>query len=84
MHIHPRTSHVGLEVEQRYSSTLSLNLALDWGGWTTPHLGRFSPRKETRYPFYRRLGRPQGRSGRVRKTSPPSEFDPRTVQPVAG
>ena len=25
----------------------------------------------------------QGRSGRVRKTSPPPGFDPRTVQPVA-
>ena len=37
----------------------------------------------TRYPLYRRLGRPQGRSGRVRKISPPSGFDPRTVQPAA-
>ena len=39
----------------------------------------------TRYPLYRRLGGPQGRSGRVRKISPsPSAgFDPRTVQPVA-
>ena len=26
---------------------------------------------------------PQGRSGRVRKISPPPEFEPRTVQPVA-
>jgi hypothetical protein len=32
--------------------------------------------------LYRRLGGPQGRSGRVRKISPPSGFDPRTVQPV--
>ena len=31
------------------------------------------------YPLYRRLGRPQGRSGRVRKISPPSGFDPWTV-----
>jgi hypothetical protein len=31
----------------------------------------------------RRLGGPQGRSGRVRKTSPPPGFDPRTVQAVA-
>jgi hypothetical protein len=31
----------------------------------------------------RRLGGPQGRSGRVRKISSPPEFDPRTVQPVA-
>jgi hypothetical protein len=37
----------------------------------------------TRYPLYRRLGRPQGRSGRVPKISPPPEFDPRTAQPVA-
>ena len=37
----------------------------------------------TRYPLYRRLGGPQGRSGQVRKISPPPGFDPRTVQPVA-
>jgi hypothetical protein len=37
----------------------------------------------TRYPLYRRLGGPQGRSGRVLKISPPPGFDPRTVQPVA-
>ena len=36
----------------------------------------------TRYPLYRRLGGTQGRSGRVRKISPPPEFDPRTVQSV--
>jgi len=45
-------------------------------------LAAFPPRK-TRCPLYRRLGRPQGRSGRVRKTSPPPGFCPRTVQPVA-
>jgi hypothetical protein len=33
--------------------------------------------------FYRGLGGPQGRSGRVRKMSPPLGFDPRTAQPVA-
>jgi hypothetical protein len=37
----------------------------------------------TRYPLYRRLGRPQGRSGRVLKISFPPGFDPRTVQLVA-
>ena len=36
-----------------------------------------------RYALYRRLGGPQGRSGPVRKASPPPGFDPRTVQPVA-
>ena len=38
---------------------------------------------KTRYPLYRRLGGPQGRSGRVRKILPLAGFDPRTVQPVA-
>jgi hypothetical protein len=37
----------------------------------------------TRYPSYRRLGGPQGWSGRVRKFSPPPGFDHRTVKPVA-
>ena len=41
------------------------------------------PPGKFRYPLYRRLGRPQGRSGRVRKILPPPGFDPRTVQPVA-
>ena len=30
-----------------------------------------------------KTGRPQGRSGRVRKITPPPGFDPRTFQPVA-
>ena len=41
------------------------------------------PPGKTPYPLYRRLGGPQGRSGRVRKISPSQGFDPRTVQPVA-
>ena len=41
------------------------------------------PPVKTRYPLYRRLGGPQGRSGRVWKISPPLGFDPRTVHPVA-
>jgi hypothetical protein len=40
------------------------------------------PPGKNRYPFYRRLGGPQGRSGRVWKISSPPEFDPQTVQPV--
>ena len=40
------------------------------------------PPGKTRYPLYRRLGGPQGRSGRVGKISPVPGFDPRTVQPV--
>ena len=82
--IHPRTGHEGPKREQMYSSTLSLTSALDRGGWSPPRPGRFTPRKETRYALYRRLGGPQGRSGRKRKISSLPEFDPRTVQPVAG
>ena len=53
------------------------------GGWLTPRPDRFIPGKETRYPLYRRLGGPQGRSERVRKISPPPGFDRRTIQLVA-
>ena len=38
-----------------------------WGGWLTPRPGRFTPGKESRYPLYRGLGGPQGRSGRLQK-----------------
>ena len=41
------------------------------------------PPGKTRYPLYRRLGGPQGRSGWMRKISPPPGFDPQTVQPIA-
>ena len=55
-----------------YSSTLSITLALDGGGWSTPRSGRFTPGIVTRYALYRRLSGPQGRYGRVRKISPPT------------
>jgi len=48
------------------------NFGATWGGWSTPRPGHFTSVKETRYPLYRRLGRPQGRSGPVRKISPPT------------
>ena len=64
--VHPITGHEGPEVEWRYSSTLSLTSALYGGGLSTPRPGRL-----TKYPLYRRLGGPQGRSGEVRKISPP-------------
>ena len=41
------------------------------------------PARKTRYQLYRMMGATQGRSGRVRKISPPPGFDPLTVQPVA-
>jgi len=52
------------------------------GGVSVTPRPLFTPGK-TRYSLYRRLGGPQGRSGQVRKISPPPGFDPRTVQPVA-
>ena len=60
-----------------------LTSALDEGGCLTSHSGCLTPGKETRYPLYKRLGRPQGRPGRVRKISHPPGFNHRTVQPVA-
>jgi len=47
------------------------------------HASAALPPGKTRYRLFRRLDGPQGRSGRVRKISPPPGFDPRTVQPVA-
>ena len=64
--------------EQKYSCTLSLTQALVGGGCLTPRPGRFTPGKQTRYPLYRRLGGPKGRSGRVRKISPHRESIPGT------
>jgi hypothetical protein len=66
-----------------YSSNLSLTSALDGVGGQC-HAPAALPPGKTRYPLYRRLGEPQGRSGRVRKilSSPPG-FDPWTVQAEA-
>ena len=65
-----------------YSSTRSLTSYLDGMCGQRHALAALLPGK-TRYPLYRRLGRPQGPSGRVQKISPPPGFNPRTVQPVA-
>ena len=35
----------------RYSSTLYLTSSLEGSGWLTPRPGRFTPGKDTRYPF---------------------------------
>jgi hypothetical protein len=41
--VHPRIGHESPEGEQRYSSTISLTSALDWGGWLTTRPGLFTP-----------------------------------------
>jgi len=44
--LHVKVGHEGPEVESRYSSTLSLALALDGGGWSAPHPSCFTPGKD--------------------------------------
>jgi hypothetical protein len=78
-----RTGHEGPDGGYRYTSTVPLTSAPDWGGWSMPHPGCFTPRKETRYPSYSRLGGPQGQFRWAQKILLPPGFDPRTVQPVA-
>jgi len=65
-----------------YSCTLSLTSALDGVGGQH-HAPAALPPEKTRYSLCRRLGRPQSRSGRVRKTSPLAGIRPWTVQPAA-
>ena len=72
VHVHPRTV-----TEQATKAS-----ALAGDGCSTPSPGPLPPGK-TRYPLYRKLGRPQGRCGRVLKISHTLGFDPRTFQPVA-
>ena len=78
---HTRIGHEGQDSGVGYSSTLSLTSALDGVGGQG-HAQAALPPRITRYPLYRMLGGPQGRSGQVRKISPPPGFEPRTVQPV--
>ena len=59
--------------------TLFKTSALKMGVGGQHHAPAALPPEKTRYPLYRRLGGPQARSRQVRKISPPSGFDPRTV-----
>jgi hypothetical protein len=69
----PLQAWTGLEDGQRYSSTLPWPRRLKGMGGQQHNPAALSPGK-TRYPLYRRLGGPQGRSGRVRKISPPTGY----------
>ena len=55
-----------------------MTAALEGGEWQHAP----APPGKTRYPFYRRLGGPQGRSGRAENLVP-TGIRSRTVQPVA-
>jgi len=59
-----------------------MTAALEVGEWSAARPGRILPPGKTRYPFCRRLGGPQGRSGLAEKLVP-TGIRPRTVQPVA-
>jgi len=56
--------------------------ALEGGEWSAARPDRTLPEGKTRYPFYRRLGGPQGWSGRAENLVP-TGIRSRTVQPVA-
>jgi len=68
---------------QRGSSSTLLYHGTRKGEGSASRLGRSLPPEKARYPSYRRLGGPHGRSGQVRKISPPPGFDPWAVWPVA-
>ena len=59
-----------------------MTAALEGGEWSAARLDRTLPPRKTRYPFYRRLGGPQGRSGSAENLVP-TGIRSRTVQPVA-
>jgi hypothetical protein len=51
-----------------------MTTALEGGEGSASRPIRSLPPGKTRYPLYRRLGWPQGRSGQVRNVSPPTEI----------
>jgi len=60
-----------------------MTAALEGGEWSAAHLGRTLTPGKTRYPFYRRLGGPEGRSERmenlVRMGFDPGQSSPQSV-----
>ena len=58
-----------------------MTAAVEGGEWSATRPGRTLHPGKTRYPFYRMLGGPQGRSGRAENLVP-TGIRSRTVQPV--
>ena len=58
-----------------------MTAALEGGEWSAARPGRTLPPGKTRYPLYRRLGGPQGRSGRAENLVP-TGIRTRTLQPI--
>ena len=59
----------------------SMTAPLEGGECSAARPGRTLPQGKTRYPLYRRLGGPQGRSGRTENLVP-TGIRSRTVQPI--
>ena len=57
-----------------------MTAALEGGEWSAARPGRTLPLAKTRYPFYRRMGGLQGRSGRAENLVP-TGIRSWTVQP---
>ena len=76
---------IGLGVAQRVDKAIALlfhDKALEGVSGQQHAPAVLYLRRKSRYPLYRRLGGPQGRSGRSKDLASPG-FDHRTVQPVA-
>jgi len=58
-----------------------MTAALEGDEWSASRPGRTLPPGKTRYPFYRSLGGPQGRSGRAENLIP-TGIRSRIVQPI--
>jgi len=58
-----------------------MTAGLEGDEWSAARPGRTLPPGMTRYPLYRRLGGPQGQSGRAENLVT-TGIRPRTVQPV--
>jgi len=72
-------SHYRPSVAQRVGRGIAA--ALEGGEWSAAHPGRTLPSGKTWYPFYRRMGWPQGRSGQVENLVP-TGIQSQTIQPV--
>ena len=58
-----------------------MTAALEGGEWSAARPDRTLPPGKSRYPLYRRLGGPQGRSGRAENLVP-TGIRSQTAQPV--
>jgi len=63
------------------SIAIHFHVALEGGGWSAARPGCTLPLGKTWYPFYRRLGGPQGQYGQAENLIP-TRIRSRTVQPI--